>query len=41
MPLIDPYNNNNIILSVNPKSEYVILYKKVINEVITYIISGK
>lgn len=40
-PLIDPYNNNNIILSVNPKSEYVILYKKVIDEVITYIISGK
>jgi predicted transcriptional regulator len=37
-PLKNPYNDNEIILSVNPKSEYVVLYKKVINELISQII---
>ncbi len=40
-PLIDPYNYNEIILSVNPKSEYVILYKKVIDNLIKHITFGK
>ena len=40
-PLKDPYNDNKIILSVNPKSEYVILYKKIIDALITHIMSGK
>lgn len=40
-PLKDPYNDNKLILSVNPKSEYVILYKKIIDAVITHIMSGK
>jgi hypothetical protein len=37
-PLKNPYNDNEIILSVNPKSDYVVLYKKVINELISQII---
>ena len=40
-PLKDPYNDNKLILSVNPKSEYVILYKRIIDALITHIISGK
>jgi hypothetical protein len=40
-PLKDPYNDNKIILSVNPKSEYVILYKRIIDELITHIMLGK
>lgn len=40
-PLKDPYNDNKLILSVNPKSEYVILYKKIIDALITHIMSGK
>ena len=39
-PLKDPYNDNKLIMSVNPKSEYVILYKKIIDALITYIMSG-
>ena len=41
LPLKDPYNDNRIILSVNSKSEYVILYKKIIDALITHIMSGK
>jgi len=37
-PFKNPYNDNEIILSVNPKSDYVVLYKKVINELISQII---
>ena len=33
-PLIDPYNNKEISLSIHPKSKYVILYKKVIDALI-------
>jgi len=40
-PLKDPYNDNKLIMSVNPKSEYVILYKKIIDALITHIMSGK
>jgi hypothetical protein len=40
-PLINPYNNNEISVSVNPKSEYVKLYKEFIDELITLIRDGK
>ncbi len=33
-PLIDPYTKNAIELSIHPKSEYVKLYKKVIDDLI-------
>jgi hypothetical protein len=33
-PLIDPYTKNPIELSIHPKSRYVFLYKKIIDELI-------
>jgi hypothetical protein len=30
-PLKDPYNNKDVPLSIHPKSEYVLLYKKIID----------
>jgi hypothetical protein len=33
-PLIDPYNNKDISLSIYPESKYVILYKKIMNALI-------
>jgi len=33
-PLIDPYTKNAIELSIHPKSRYVFLYKKIIDELI-------
>ena len=33
-PLIDPYTKNSIELSIHPKSRYVFLYKKIIDELI-------
>ena len=33
-PLIDPYTNETIVLSIHPKSGYVKLYKKIIDELI-------
>jgi hypothetical protein len=40
-PTIDPYTNDTIVLSIHPKSEYVKIYKKVIDELINYIIANK
>jgi hypothetical protein len=40
-PLINPHNGTDIELSVNPKSEYVKLYKEFINMVITDILLKK
>jgi hypothetical protein len=33
-PLKDPYNNKDVPLSIHPKSEYVLLYKKIIDGLI-------
>ncbi len=40
-PLINPDDGTDIELSVNPKSEYVKLYKEIINIVITDILLKK